>query len=142
MQVIALVHEENGVYGASFPDFPGCTTVADNLDALVPKASEVLAFHIEGMAEDRLEIPPIRSLAQLAEDPSFREDAAGAAIVLIPYMPASRAVRLNITLDESLLARIDRAAERVGETRSGFLAEAARHRLAAQLNDRGVRRSK
>src|SRR5712691_9821022 len=126
MQVVALIHEENGVFGVSFPDFLGCTTVADGLDAIVPKAAEVLAFHIEGMIEDGRELPQVRTLAQLRKDPTFREDSAGAMIALVPYAPPARAVRINITLDESLLARVDRAAEAVGETRSGYLADAAR----------------
>lgn len=37
-QVVMTVHEENGRFGASFPDFPGCTTVAANPDALARKA--------------------------------------------------------------------------------------------------------
>jgi predicted RNase H-like HicB family nuclease len=130
MQVVTLIHEEKGVFGASFPDFLGCITVADSLDAIVPKAAEVLAFHIEGMIEDGLPLPPVRTLAQLRKDPAFRADCAGAMIVLVPYAPPARAARINITLDESLLARVDRAAEAVGETRSGYLADAARRRLA------------
>jgi predicted RNase H-like HicB family nuclease len=132
MQVVTLIHEENGVFGASFPDFLGCITVADSLDAIIPKAAEVLAFHIEGMIEDGLELPPVRTLAQLRNDPVFRADSVGAMIALVPYAPPARAARINITLDESLLARVDRAAEAVGETRSGYLADAARRRLAEE----------
>jgi hypothetical protein len=53
-------------------------------------------------------------------------------IALVPYAPPARAARINITLDESLLGRVDRAAEAVGETRSGYLAGAARRRLAEE----------
>jgi predicted RNase H-like HicB family nuclease len=132
MQVVALIHEENGVFGASFPDFLGCITVADTLDAIIPKAAEALAFHVEGMVEDGLSLPPVRTLAQLRKDPVFREDSAGAMIALVPYAPPTRAARVNITLDESLLERVDRAAEAAGETRSGYLAAAARQRLASE----------
>jgi predicted RNase H-like HicB family nuclease len=132
MQVVALIHEENGVFGASFPDFLGCTTVADSLDAIIPKAAEALAFHVEGMAVDGLSLPPVRTLAQLRRDPVFREDSAGAMIALVPYAPPARAARINITLDESLLERVDRAAEAAGESRSGYLAAAARQRLASE----------
>jgi predicted RNase H-like HicB family nuclease len=131
MQVVALIHEENGVFGASFPDFLGCTTVADSLDAIVPKAAEALAFHVEGLIEDG-PLPPVRTLAQLRKDPIFREDSTGAMIALVPYAPPARAARINITLDESLLERVDRAAEAAGETRSGYLAAAARQRLAIE----------
>lgn len=132
MQVIALIDEENGCFGVAFPDFPGCTTVARSLDEAVAKAAQVLAFHVEGLAEDG-EVPTPRTLEQLRKDARFRADAKGAMIALVPYDPPARAVRVNITLDESLLARIDRAAESAGETRSGFLADAARKRLAESV---------
>ena len=38
---------------------------------------------------------------------------------------------MNISMEEGLLRRIDRAAEATGETRSAFLAQAAKARLSA-----------
>jgi predicted RNase H-like HicB family nuclease len=128
MQVVAMIHEENGYYGVSFADFPGATTVADDLDSAVVKAAEVLAFHVEGLAEDG-PLPQVRSLSELRRDPAFREDSKGAVLVLVPYSPPSRAIRLNVTIEESLLERIDRAAQAAGETRSAFLARAAKRLL-------------
>jgi DNA end-binding protein Ku len=128
MQVVAMIHHEGDAYGVSFPDFPGCTTVANDLDSAVAKAGEVLAFHAEGLAEDG-PLPRPRSLSELKSDPDFSEDAKDAVLVLVPYEPPTRAVRINITLEESLLARIDRSADAASETRSGYLAEAARLRM-------------
>ena len=132
MQVVALIDEEYGNFGVAFPDFPGCTTVATSLDEAVVKAEQVLAFHAEGLAEDG-PLPEPRTLAELRKDPEFRRDAKGALVALIPYQPPSRATRINITLDEGLLSRIDSAANSLGETRSGFLAAAARKRLADEV---------
>lgn len=129
MQVVALIDEDDGRFGVAFPDFPGCTTVGANLEEAVAKAEQVLAFHAEGLAEDGT-LPRPRTLTELRSDAEFRRDAKDALIVLVPYQPPSRAVRLNITLEESLLARIDKAAAAAGETRSGYLASAARRRLA------------
>src|SRR6266480_4275250 len=67
MQVVALIHEENGVYGASFPDFPGCTTAATDPDTVIAKAAEVLARHIEDMVAEGLELPQVRALANCAK---------------------------------------------------------------------------
>jgi DNA end-binding protein Ku len=128
MHVVAMIHHEGGAYGVSFPDFPGCTTVANDLDSAIAKAGEVLAFHAEGLAEDG-PLPRPRSLSELESDPDFCEDAKDALLVLVPYEPPTRAVRINITLEESLLARIDRAADAASETRSGYLASAARLRM-------------
>jgi DNA end-binding protein Ku len=139
MQVVAMIHHEGDAYGVSFPDFPGCTTVADDLDSAVAKAAEVLAFHAEGLAEDG-PLPHPRSLSELKSDPDFCEDAKDAVLVLVPYEPPTRAVRINITLEESLLARIDRSADAASETRSGYLAEAARLRMG-MLGERPTSKS-
>ena len=132
MQVVALIDEEDGRFGVAFPDFPGCTTVARSLDEAVAKAAEVLAFHAEGLAEDG-PLPLPRTLAELRKDRQFRTDSKDAMVALIPYAPPSRATRINITLEESLLSRIDTAASALGETRSGFLATAARKRLSESI---------
>lgn len=50
------------------------------------------------------------------------------ARVLVRGERRGKTVRINITLDEALVAAIDR----VAENRSGFLAEAARVSLAAK----------
>jgi hypothetical protein len=50
--------------------------------------------------------------------------------VLLPVELAERPVRVNIMIEEGLLARIDRVAELRGQSRSAFLAEAARRLLA------------
>jgi len=130
MQVVALIQEQNGLYNASFPDFPGCTATANDPDAVIVKAAEVLSHEIARIIAEGRELPQVRSLSRLAEDPVFLADSTGLMIALVPYTPGTREVRLKITLDESLVARIDRAAETVGETRSGYLADAARQRLA------------
>ncbi len=128
MQAIALIHEENGTYMASFPDFPGCSAVADDPDTVIVKATEALALHIEGMIESGRELPTARSLALLANDPTFASSSAGRMIALIPCGTALP-VRLTIAIEEGLLAHIDRAAAAVGESRSAYLSRAARQRL-------------
>ena len=53
-----------------------------------------------------------------------------AIITLLDVDLPGKTVRVNITLDEGMLGRIDRAAAAIGESRSGFLVSAARSRLA------------
>jgi len=130
MHVVAMIHHEGDAFGVSFPDFPGCTTVASDLESAVAKAAEVLAFHAEGLAEDG-PLPRPRTLSELDRDPNFLEDRKDALLVLVPYEPPSRAVRINVTIEESLLARIDHAAEAAGETRSRYLATSARLRMGS-----------
>ena len=132
MQVVALIDEDNGVYNASFPDFPDCVTAANDPDEVLTKAAEVLALHINRMIADGRALPHVRPLSRLVDDRAFLANSAGAMVALVPYAPANRPVTLNITIDEVLLARIDHAAHAAGESRSMFLAKAAQQRLAAR----------
>lgn len=129
--IVMLIHEEKGSFGASFPDFPGATTVAGDPDTLFRKAAEMLAFHVVGMVEHGDDMPAVRSLGELRRNPAFREDSDGAVVCLLEIDLPGKAVRVNISVEENLLRRIDRAAEAAGESRSGFLAQAARSRLFA-----------
>jgi DNA end-binding protein Ku len=131
-----MIHHEGDAFGVSFPDFPGCTTVAQDIDNAIAKAGEVLAFHAEGLAEDG-PLPEPRTLSQLRRNDNFIKDSQSAILVLVPYEPPARAVRINMTVEESLLARIDRAAEAAGETRSRYFATAARLRMGMP-DDRSV----
>ena len=68
-QYIALLHKRRGKgYGVSFPDFPGCTAIADDLESALREAAEALAFHADGMREDRRKIPKPRTLEQVRHD--------------------------------------------------------------------------
>jgi hypothetical protein len=52
------------------------------------------------------------------------------ATILVPADVPGRTVRANVTFDAALLASVDRAAAGAGITRSAFLAQAAKERLA------------
>jgi predicted RNase H-like HicB family nuclease len=124
---IAALHSENGVIGVSFPDFLGCVTTASDMRSAIERGAQVLALHIDGMIEDGQALPEPRSVERLrAEEPEWMD---GALLALIPVEVSGKALRVNISLDEGLLSLIDRAAARAGQTRSGFLANAARERI-------------
>jgi predicted RNase H-like HicB family nuclease len=134
---IALVDREErrgrAIWGVSFPDFPGCVAVADSFQDAVDSAAEALRFHVEGMLADGLAVPAPRELEVIGADPEWAEDLRRAAVTcLVPLLPPSQAPeRVNISIDGGLLREIDTAAETLGSTRSGFLADAARDRLEA-----------
>jgi len=141
MQVLAVVRETNGGFTATFPDFPGATALAENLDLLMARASEVLAGHLDAMVERDVELPQPRTLAELEADAAFRRQIDGAMIALISYAPPARPVRINITVDKSLLARIDRAATALDEARSSYIVEAIKRRLTADATAGQTRRA-
>jgi predicted RNase H-like HicB family nuclease len=129
---VALVHGAPGAYGISFPDFPGCISAGASVDAVVRLGIEALHYHMEGMVEDGAAIPAPSSVEDIRVNPEFSEDLRDAVVTLVPVVtPAGKPMRINVSLDEALVAAIDKAAERAGQTRSGFLAEAARRALKA-----------
>jgi predicted RNase H-like HicB family nuclease len=134
---IALVERQERkkgpLWGVAFPDFPGCVAVGDSYQEAVDSAAEALRFHVEGMLSDAMAIPEPRTLESVAADPEWGEDLRAAELIcLIPLLPPTQAPeRVNISIDGGLLREIDSAAQALGSTRSGFLAEAARDRLEA-----------
>jgi predicted RNase H-like HicB family nuclease len=127
----ALIHREAGVSGISFPDFPGLVATGRTADEAIRKGSEALSFHVAGMVEDGYPLPDLRPLDALQRDPEFHADAEGGVVALVQFDLPAKAVGINISIDEHLLGAIDRAASAAGQSRSAFLAEAARMRIRA-----------
>ena len=124
---IALIHRDaESDYGVSFPDLPGCITAGASLDEARSMAAEALAFHLEGLATDGVAVPVPSSLEAVMANPENRD---GVAILVETPKITGKSVRLNITLADDLVKRIDRHADAQGLTRSGFLARAARLEL-------------
>ena len=129
VQVVAVVHEQKGVYGISFPDFPGCVSGGKDLDEAIRRGRDTLRVHVESKLEDCERLPVLRSLDQLKGDPSFQEGIVDGMVVALPLDLPSRAVRINVSLDENVVAALDQAAERAGLSRSAFIAEATKAKL-------------
>ncbi len=116
---------ESTCFGVVVPDLPGCFSAGDTLDEAIDKAREAIDMWCETVIEDGGDVPVAKTLAEHQSDPEF----AGWvwAVVEVPveryFGPAEK---LNITLPRLLLAKIDDYARAHGETRSGFLADAAR----------------
>ena len=129
--VVALLHGKAGAYGISFPDFQGCVAGGATLDEALRRGREGLTLHIEGMAAVNEPLPRIREVAEIRRDPEFRADFKDAVVGVVDVDLPGRAVRLNISMDEKLVARVDRAAVATGESRSGFISGAVRVRISS-----------
>lgn len=129
--VVAVLHEYEGQFGITFPDFPSVVSGGSSAEEALRRGRETLLAHMEALLDNDIPLPEIRSLDALRGDPEAAELFEDAALVaLVEVEPPGRAVRVNVSFDEHLLARIDREAASNGETRSGFLAAAARARLS------------
>ena len=64
----AVVFEQGpSSVGATVPDLPGCVAVSDNLEAVERMIRDAIQFHIEGLKEDGLPIPPALTLCEYVD---------------------------------------------------------------------------
>lgn len=123
---IAFVHQGKNGYGISFPDFPGCISGGNTVSEALANGTEALRFHAKGMRADGAAIPEPRSLDKILADPELAEEREGALFTPIPLLPPKgKAVGIQVSIDDQLLAAIDEEARHRGISRSAFLAEAA-----------------
>ncbi len=121
---IAVVHKgPAGDYGVSFPGFPGCITAGKTMDEAKDLAHEALLLHLEGLREDGEQLPAPSNLEDIVADPE-NADAVAFLVVSVPDSQG-KAKRINITMPEETLRRVDAAAKRRGLSRSSFLTRAA-----------------
>lgn len=118
----AIVEKAAEGYSVFFPDLPGCTSAGATLQEAARNAEQALAGHLLVSEQHGDPIPDPSDLDAIERDPEIEE----AARLLVKGERKGKAVRVQVTLEEGLLAAIDR----VADNRSGFLAEAARAKLA------------
>lgn len=128
MLYAAYVHpgDATHAHGITLPDFPGCFSAADQWEDIPAKTQEALELYFEG---EELEIPSPTPLDELQQNPDYA-DGIWLLMDLDMTHLRPRAKRINITLPEPLLARIDAYTKSHRMTRSGFLASAAARAMA------------
>lgn len=120
----AIIERGAEGFGVFFPDLPGCVSAGATLQATARHAEEALFLHLSGMAEDGEPVPTPSDMDAIARDPEIDEVCR----ILVRAELPGRKVRVNIMMDEDVLAAI----ERVADNRSQFLNDAARAALAAR----------
>jgi len=130
-KIIAFIHGKPGAYGISFPDYPGVASGGKTIREAKERGAAGLQAHVEALLDDGVALADLRDCDAILSDPAHAEDLADArAVIEVDVELPSKSQRLTITMDENLLARVDAAARASGESRSGYLAQAARERLA------------
>ena len=120
----AILERAGDGYSVFFPDLPGLTSAGDNIQDAALAAEEALNGHLSLSSEYGDAIPDPSDLGAI----ECENDIEEAARILVRGERPGKFVRVQISMDEGLLARIDR----VARNRSGFIADAARAQLAAR----------
>ena len=58
MRYAVVIEKAEGNYSAYVPDLPGCVATGTTVAEVESQIREAIAFHVEGMREDGLPIPP------------------------------------------------------------------------------------
>lgn len=117
----AIVERAAAGFSVFFPDLPGCTSAGATVQEAARNAEQALDGHLLVSAEHGDKLPDPSELDAIEADPEVDEVAR----ILVRAERPGKAVRVNVMLDEGLLAAIDR----VAGNRSRFLSDAARAAL-------------
>ncbi|GMO57107.1 MAG: type II toxin-antitoxin system HicB family antitoxin [Rickettsiales bacterium] len=123
---LGIVQKENENYGIVFPDFAGCVSVGKNFDEVYKNGIEALSLHIGEMEKDGDKIPTPRDIDEIKNAKEDWYDFENAVVMLVPYITnQNKYVRINITMEQNLLNRIDT----ITKNRSAFLSNMAKEYL-------------
>lgn len=132
VRYVALLAPHRGGVDVVFPQFPGCVSAGDTEEEAIRNAIDALRLHADGMRQDGEKLPKPLTVFALRKARYDWVDWEGAAAVLIPLLPpGADSERVNISIERGLLSAVDRAAAQSGLSRSAWLAEAAKSRLAS-----------
>ncbi|MEO5346592.1 MAG: type II toxin-antitoxin system HicB family antitoxin [Magnetococcus sp. YQC-9] len=113
--------DQDHAHGVTIPDFPGCFSAADRWEEIPAMVQEAAELHFDGESTEIPKPTPLEELTPL-------EEYQGGVWMLVEIDTARirpKALRLNISLPEPLVRRIDDYAKTRHLSRSGFLAHAA-----------------
>jgi hypothetical protein len=118
--------DQTSGYRATIPDLSDLVAEERDLAGLLGELRRLALEHLQSLADAGEAWPsptPIESIPA----------PAGAWAMLVDLPVEDTPVRVNISVGERLLQRLDAAAEARGMTRSGFIAQAVRMSLGEQV---------
>jgi predicted RNase H-like HicB family nuclease len=131
-QYIAFISIDGPVFSVVFPDFPGCISAGKDFEDAVRMAHEALSGHVECMKDAHLQIPEPSSLDKIKRNWEDWQDWKNSeyTTTLVSLIPSHESKKYTISMDSSLMARIDS----VTRNRSAFLAKAAEEYLGLRAS--------
>jgi predicted RNase H-like HicB family nuclease len=122
---VVVHHDEGSAYGVTVPDLPGCFSAGETFDEALENAVEAIGLHLEGLADEGMDIPRPGSIDQHYENQDYADGTWGFIdFDILPYL--GKGEKINVTLPSSVIRKIDAK----HKNRSKFLAEAALKELA------------
>lgn len=117
--------DDRHAHGAEIPDFPGCFSAADTWEALPGRVQEAIELYCE---DEDMVVPVPTALDDLMASERY-EGGIWMMVDVDVSRLRTKSVRLNVSLPEGLLRRIDDEAKSRHMSRSAFLAMSALREL-------------
>jgi predicted RNase H-like HicB family nuclease len=67
MKYAVVIEEAGRNFSAYVPDLPGCVATGASVEEAQAEIRKAIAFHIEGLLEDGLPVPPSKSVLAYVE---------------------------------------------------------------------------
>ena len=67
MNYMVVIERGEKGWGAHVPDLPGCVAVSETRDEVLQLVREAIGFHIEGLRQDGVPVPPPSSESEFVE---------------------------------------------------------------------------
>jgi predicted RNase H-like HicB family nuclease len=67
MKYAVVIEEAGRNFSAYVPDLPGCVATGASVEEAQAEIRKAIAFHIEGLLEDGLPVPPSKSILAYVE---------------------------------------------------------------------------
>lgn len=67
MRYAVVIEKAQGNYSAYVPDLPGCIATGATIAEVEAEIREAIVFHVEGLREDGLPVPPPSSHVEYVE---------------------------------------------------------------------------
>ena len=120
--------DEAHSFGVVVPDLPGCFSAGDTLDEAIENSKEAISLWIDTVLDDNGTIPIPSPMSTHAKNPEFT-GWIWAVVEIDETLLDDHSERVNVSIPRRILSRIDRYATSHGETRSGFLVNAALEKI-------------
>jgi predicted RNase H-like HicB family nuclease len=119
-------------HGVAVPDLPGCFSAGDSIEEAFDNAAQAIELHCELLAEGGGDLPTLKTMTEHQANREYKGWVWGVVDVPIEryFGPAEK---INITVPARVLRRIDEYARAHGQSRSGFLTQAAITEMAKSV---------
>ncbi|MGD0562370.1 MAG: type II toxin-antitoxin system HicB family antitoxin [Roseiarcus sp.] len=67
MRYAVVIEKAGDNYSAYVPDLPGCVATGESLGQVEQELREAIRFHVEGLVEDGLPVPPPSAVAEYVD---------------------------------------------------------------------------